>query len=329
MWFAKTYSAVQAGSIDGTDTTPHDHGIARAEKAHYKKPSADANLTKDPFKTLFVGRLGTETIESALERAFERFGKILSVRIVRHVVTGKSRGYGFVEYDRERDCMEAYKRMNKSLIDGHAILVDYERARVMEGWTPRRLGGGFGGRKESGQLRFGARDRPFKPPIYGHRGEHQAVPDIAFDQRYDDCWREHARRAATAGNQEASTKEPLRRSKSGDHVSQHRASYRQNAAYQPSSMEAAAAASRHGAEEGTSRARHKSHHENYDRQISRSGDARHYRSPAPRSQRDHPGDRQRRSYSRHDSRSPDHRSSRDRSSSSQRRDRAFSRREPR
>jgi len=27
------------------------------------------------------------------------------------------------------------------------------------------LGGGFGGRKESGQLRFGGKDRPFKRPI--------------------------------------------------------------------------------------------------------------------------------------------------------------------
>lgn len=50
-------------------------------------------------------------------------------------------------------------------IDDRQILTDYERGRVMEGWVPRRLGGGFGGRKESGQLRFGARDRPFKRPL--------------------------------------------------------------------------------------------------------------------------------------------------------------------
>ncbi|KAF1789687.1 hypothetical protein GQ600_13274 [Phytophthora cactorum] len=35
----------------------------------------------------------------------------------------------------------------------------------MKGWKPRRLGGGLGGKKESGQLRFGGRDRPFKPPL--------------------------------------------------------------------------------------------------------------------------------------------------------------------
>lgn len=37
--------------------------------------------------------------------------------------------------------------------------------RLLKGWKPRRLGGGFGGKKESGQLRFGGRDRPFKKPI--------------------------------------------------------------------------------------------------------------------------------------------------------------------
>lgn len=36
---------------------------------------------------------------------------------------------------------------------------------MLKGWKPRRLGGGFGGKKESGQLRFGGRDRPFKKPI--------------------------------------------------------------------------------------------------------------------------------------------------------------------
>lgn len=37
----------------------------------------------------------------------------------------------------------------------------------MKGWKPRRLGGGFGGRKESGQLRFGGRARPFQKPYDG------------------------------------------------------------------------------------------------------------------------------------------------------------------
>ncbi|KAK8969972.1 hypothetical protein KSP40_PGU003108 [Platanthera guangdongensis] len=35
----------------------------------------------------------------------------------------------------------------------------------MPGWIPRRLGGGLGGKKESGQLRFGGRERPFRAPL--------------------------------------------------------------------------------------------------------------------------------------------------------------------
>jgi len=87
------------------------------------------------------------------------------MRLVRDVVTKKSRGYAFVEYEHEKDFVQAYTRMNKAVIDGCSILVEYERERVMKGWKPRRLGGGLGGRKESGQLRFGGRDRPFRQPL--------------------------------------------------------------------------------------------------------------------------------------------------------------------
>lgn len=54
--------------------------------------------------------------------------------------------------------------MNHRHIDDSEIIVDYEHERMLKGWKPRRLGGGFGGRKESGQLRFGGRARPFKKP---------------------------------------------------------------------------------------------------------------------------------------------------------------------
>lgn len=37
----------------------------------------------------------------------------------------------------------------------------------MKGWKPRRLGGGFGGQRQSGQLRFGCVSRPFQKPFDG------------------------------------------------------------------------------------------------------------------------------------------------------------------
>lgn len=84
------------------------------------------------------------------------------------LVTGLSRGYGFITYESRYSARKAYDELNQSVLDSHVIFVDYERNRTMKGWVPRRLGGGFGGRKQSGQLRFGARDRPFRTPSSKH-----------------------------------------------------------------------------------------------------------------------------------------------------------------
>lgn len=53
-------------------------------------------------------------------------------------------------------------------------------------------GGGFGGNKESGQLRFGARDRPYRKPISGGLQSERRLPDIRSANCNDDGWREAA-----------------------------------------------------------------------------------------------------------------------------------------
>ncbi len=81
-----------------------------------------------------------------------------------------SRRYAFVEFKKERHAIRAYESGHKCVIDDREILVDWEWERRMIGWKPRRLGGGFGGKKESGQLRFGCRERPWRKPI-GIKGD--------------------------------------------------------------------------------------------------------------------------------------------------------------
>nr|CAG8640266.1 12969_t:CDS:2 [Entrophospora candida] len=187
MWYAKKYDPLQAGSIDGTDSVPHDHGIIRAQLSNYLPPRDNNDITSDPYKTLFVGRLNPITTEGTLRHLFEKFGSIKKVKLVCNLVTGDPRGYAFIEFDHEKACEDAYKNSYKLTIDDRMVLVDYERSRVMKGWIPRRLGGGFGGRKESGQLRFGAIDRPFKRPL--HVVGNQNMPEILPDQKHEDCWR--------------------------------------------------------------------------------------------------------------------------------------------
>ncbi|KAF1329080.1 U11/u12 small nuclear ribonucleoprotein 35 kda protein, partial [Globisporangium splendens] len=157
----QTHEAI--GSIDGTDTMPHDKALVRATCSRFDA-SRDPKIQGDPYVTLFVGRLNYATTEDTLREYFMQYGELRRVVLVRDIVTQRSKGYAFVEFAHEKAFVRAYHDAHRREIDGRTILVDYERGRVMPGWKPRRVGGGLGGKKESGQLRFGGRDHPFKPP---------------------------------------------------------------------------------------------------------------------------------------------------------------------
>lgn len=168
VFYAESYHPIQAGSIDGTDILPHDNAIYRAllcSSAGLYDPLGDPKVIGDPYCTVFVGRLSHFTTEDTLRKAMNKYGRVKNLRLVRDIVTGASRGYGFVEYETEREMHRAYEDAHHSIIDDHQILVDYNRQQLMPGWIPRRLGGGLGGKKESGQLRFGGRERPFRAPL--------------------------------------------------------------------------------------------------------------------------------------------------------------------
>lgn len=161
--YADKYDPIEIGSIDGTDTEPHDRALLRAMHADYKP---NRRVRGNPHHTIFVGRLNPRTTQETIETEFSKFGAIVNARLVKDIVTGKSRGYAFVEYDSAVEARNAVINMKAEVIDNSEVLVDMEAERVLSGWKPRRLGGGFGGKKESGQLRFGCRDRPFKKPIH-------------------------------------------------------------------------------------------------------------------------------------------------------------------
>jgi len=104
----------------------------------------ESATTVDAYKTLFVGRINFDTSESKLRREFESYGAVKKIVMVFNKKTGKPRGYAFVEYEHERDMHSAYKHADGKKIDGRRVVVDIERGRTVQGWLPRRLGGGLG-----------------------------------------------------------------------------------------------------------------------------------------------------------------------------------------
>ena len=91
-----------------------------------------------------MARLSYSTTEERLEKEFSTFGDIDYVRVVKDL-KGKSKGYAFITFRREKDAAYAREKADGRRIEGHRILVDKELGRTKQTWLPKRLGGGKGG----------------------------------------------------------------------------------------------------------------------------------------------------------------------------------------
>ena len=72
---------------------------------------------------LYVGDLETNINEEILFNAFSRYGKVHSLKVMRHIVTGASRGFAFVNYLNMRDALRAQEAMNGRKFFGKTLRV--------------------------------------------------------------------------------------------------------------------------------------------------------------------------------------------------------------
>lgn len=98
---------------------------------------------------LFIGSLSWNVDDAALQDAFAPYGKIVSATVVKDRDSGRSKGFGFVEFEDDTEGKAAVEAMNGKELDGRAIAVSEARPREER---PRRdfNGGGNGSfRKKS------------------------------------------------------------------------------------------------------------------------------------------------------------------------------------
>lgn len=75
-------------------------------------------------KKLFVGGLSWGTSDEMLRAAFEKFGSIVEAKVVTDRDTGRSRGFGFVQFADDASAGKARDAMNGAELDGRNIRVD-------------------------------------------------------------------------------------------------------------------------------------------------------------------------------------------------------------
>ena len=91
-------------------------------------------------KKLYVGGLPYATTEDELRDAFSQAGSVASATIIMDRMSGRSKGFGFVEMSTDDDAQKAIDLWNGKDFGGRTLTVN--EARPME---PRQNGGGFRG----------------------------------------------------------------------------------------------------------------------------------------------------------------------------------------
>ena len=87
---------------------------------------------------IYVGNLSYNATEETVRQAFESFGQVISVRIIKDKYTGQSKGFGFVEMLEQSQGQAAIKSLNGKELLGKQISVNEARPRADQG----RNGGG-------------------------------------------------------------------------------------------------------------------------------------------------------------------------------------------
>ncbi|MBI5456535.1 RNA-binding protein [Candidatus Kaiserbacteria bacterium] len=106
-------------------------------------------------KKLYVGGLPYSTTDAELKDAFSQAGTVSSAVVIMDKMTGRSKGFGFVEFANDDDAQKAIDQFNGKDFGGRSITVN--EARPLED-RPRRDfrggggggGGGYGGNRGGG-----------------------------------------------------------------------------------------------------------------------------------------------------------------------------------
>jgi RNA recognition motif-containing protein len=101
-------------------------------------------------KKIYVGNLSYEATDDDLRTAFEAYGQVSDVAIIKDRETGRSRGFAFVEMPNDAEASEAIEKLNLAKIAGRSVTVNEARPK-------EDRGGGVGGRGRGGDRGGGRR----------------------------------------------------------------------------------------------------------------------------------------------------------------------------
>jgi len=87
-----------------------------------KEREAELGAKAKEFTNVYIKNFGDDMDDERLKELFDKYGKTLSVKVMTDP-TGKSRGFGFVSYEKHEDANKAVEDMNGTDVNGKTVFV--------------------------------------------------------------------------------------------------------------------------------------------------------------------------------------------------------------
>jgi cold-inducible RNA-binding protein len=78
---------------------------------------------------IYVGNLPKTITENIVREAFEAFGEVSEIKLIKERFTNELRGFGFVEMPSKKQGQEAIEKLNGSVLEGRNIVVNESQKR--------------------------------------------------------------------------------------------------------------------------------------------------------------------------------------------------------
>jgi RNA recognition motif-containing protein len=101
-------------------------------------------------KKLYVGNMSYDVDNAELEQLFTGYGSVVSAQVIQDRMTGRSKGFGFVEMSSDEEASAAIEALNGKEHNGRALTVNEAKPRPEGGSGGSRRPGGFGGGRGAG-----------------------------------------------------------------------------------------------------------------------------------------------------------------------------------
>lgn len=99
----------------------------RGSSSRPRRPRTSSGVVE-----LYVGNLSYDVSDKELGKIFQKYGKVVSARVIRNNFNGKSKGFGFVEIADRADAQAALKDMNAKELHGRKVVVNEARSKARD-----------------------------------------------------------------------------------------------------------------------------------------------------------------------------------------------------